>query len=302
MHTQRRIRKQQHQLARLESLGYCYFDMGGGDSSSAAADPMIGVAAQMSAKTGADALEWAKQQYADTADQRALTEKLANDTAAQQIAQSDYNFGLSKEYADYNKNTYRPLEQSIVDDAVNYDTTANKERLAGQAGADVKTAVASAREAATRQLTGMGVNPNSGAFAAAQANGDIAAAATQAGAQTTARNTAESVGWAKKIDAAALGKGLASNQATSATVGLNAGSAAVGSSGAALGATNAGVGNVQAGFGLAQQGYNSQASALNTQYGTNVQAANASNQANASSSAGLGSLIGGIGSVAAAFV
>jgi hypothetical protein len=80
----------------------------------------------------------------------------------------------------------------------------------------------------------MGVNPNSGAFAAMGNQRSLTEAAMKAGAANTARNNVELQGYARMADAANLGRGLASSQATSAGISLNAGNNAVNNAGVPL--------------------------------------------------------------------
>ena len=60
-----------------------------------------------------------------------------------------------------------------------------------QAQADVAKGFQDTQAATARQMSRMGVNPNSGRFAGVTASNDLAKAAAVAGARTTARTTAE---------------------------------------------------------------------------------------------------------------
>jgi hypothetical protein len=80
----------------------------------------------------------------------------------------------------------------------------------------------------------MGVNPNSGRFASMQNQNNLGLAAMRASAMTGARQQADQLGWARRLDAAGLGRNLAgaSNAAygTAGSLGNNssgAGSAAL---------------------------------------------------------------------------
>ena len=73
-----------------------------------------------------------------------------------------------------------------------------------------------------------GGDVNSGNFTAALAGAGVREAAAKAGAGNTARKNVEAVGAAKVADAAALGRGIASTNATQTQLGLQAGNSAVG--------------------------------------------------------------------------
>lgn len=159
-----------------------------------------------------------------------LTERVTNS----QIASQDKANNLADEYAAYNRETFRPLEQGIVDEAKNYDSTDAQAKAAGQASTDLASATTAKRDAVTRNMARMGVNPTDGRFMAAM--GDPA---NDALGDVTARNNARDkikvMGAAKRMDAASLGRGLPSAQATSAGLALTAGNSAVGNQVAANG-------------------------------------------------------------------
>jgi hypothetical protein len=82
-------------------------------------------------------------------------------------------------------------------------------------------------------------------------------AAAKAGAANKARDAVETQGFARKMDAASLGRGLASNQATSAGVALNAGNASAGTAGLTMQQGNQAASMMGQGFNTAIQGNNS---------------------------------------------
>jgi hypothetical protein len=60
-----------------------------------------------------------------------------------------------------------------------------------------------------RAMAARGVNPNSGAGMAMQTQGNLGLAAQRANAMTGARNQAEQMGYARRLDVTGLGRGLA---------------------------------------------------------------------------------------------
>lgn len=186
-------------------------------------------AALAQAELSKEQLAWAREIYEQTAPDRADATRRANLVSDAQLTALTKQTELTDDYADYNKSTFRPLEQGIVADAANFDSQANQNKAAGMALADVNQGFSSARDQQQRGLSRMGVNPSSGRALALGNQTSIAQAAAQAGAATKARTDTQLQGYARKMDAANMGRGLASSQATSAGVALSQGNSAVAS-------------------------------------------------------------------------
>lgn len=185
----------------------------------------MNAAAASSAQIGADTLAFYKQVYAEGADDRGIATDVAQQTAKAGLESLTTNTALAKEYADYNRSVFRPLEQGIVKSAEEYDTPEKRNAAAAAALADVNMGAAGAQEANARRLAANGVNPGSAKSIAAMDN-TVGLATAGAGAAYKARKGVELTGNAMKMDAASLGRGLASNQATSAQIALTAGNSA----------------------------------------------------------------------------
>lgn len=127
------------------------------------------------------------------------------------------------EYSAYEKDTFRPVEQKLVDQAQKYNTEAKREELARTASSDVAQAFDVARDQQNRQLAAAGIRPNSGRFAALNQTMLTQEALARAGAQNNARTMATDKGTALMYDAAGLGRNLATNASTAYGVGLSAG-------------------------------------------------------------------------------
>lgn len=214
-------------------------------------------AALANAELSKESLAWYKEIYAEQAPARAAAAELATKVANQQLASSQQNDAISKDYYDYQKGTFRPLEEGIVADAKAYDTPERREAEAGTAVADVGMQAQLAREQNTRAQQRMGVNPNSGAATAMANTMSLGEAAAKAGAANTARKNVETIGAARKMDAASLGRNLASNSATSASVALNAGNSAVNNAGVPVSQAQSAAGMVGQGFQTAISGNSS---------------------------------------------
>lgn len=197
-----------------------------------------------------------------------------NQTAAQQN-------GLAASQIGRYQNTFAPVENKVASDAMNWDSAGRQESMAAEAKADAVAAGSQAKDAASRSMMAMGVNPNSGRFAATDQANATALALAGAGAQNTARNNVRMQGVQLRQQAAQLGQQVLSSgqqatslgmQATGAaqSAGLAGTSAALQATGAAQtakstgvstamqaqnqGLAAAGIGNTTASLGLSNQG------------------------------------------------
>lgn len=211
-------------------------------------------AAEANAEIAKEALTWYQKVFDETQPQRDATQARANAVSDAQLASMKQQDTITKDYWDYQKNTFRPVEAKMIDAAMAYDTPERREQEAGQAVADVNTQLGNARDAlAARQLS-RGVSSTSGNTAALDRSMAVSGAAAAAGAANQARKNVETVGNARMADVANLGRNLASNQATSAGVALQQGNAAVGNSNSANAASQSGANLMQQGYSTAMQG------------------------------------------------
>ena len=202
---------------------------------------------------GREQMDFAKQQYSDMM-------PIARQVAGQQMAAQQQQMNQAQDYYDYQKNTFRPVEQGLVRDAENFNTDAYRESMASKAAASAGAAFSTQQGMSQRAMRSMGVNPNSGKGMALQAEGMLGLAAGRANAMTGARQQAEQMGWARRMDVTGLGRGLA-GASTAAYQGANT----AGSSG--MNTSMAPGGQYQAGMAGAGQTYGgilgSQTSAYN---------------------------------------
>ena len=233
-------------------------------------------------------LDWAKAIYAETAPDRANAIQRANAVSDAQLTALNKQTALTDDYAAYQKNTFRPLEEGIVADAQAYDTPARREAEAAKATAGVEMSLANQRAASNRELERSGVMPGSGKQLALSGAMDLGSAKLKAGAASQARSLVETVGAARRSDAANLGRNLASNQATSASLALNQGNASA--------ANAASTGGIAAqGAALMNSGYSGAQSGLSNAANTYGQIAQIQGQSNDSG------MWGALGSVAGSF-
>lgn len=230
-------------------------DMGGDSPDTSRQDA---IAADMQ-KLTAEQWDWVKNEYEKSAPDRAAAADMARRVSQAQLDSMGLQDSVTKSYIEDRENLFRPLEQSIVTEANEYDTPERREAKAGQAVADIGQQVSLAQAAQTRQQQRMGVNPNSGAAVALGNSMSLGEAAAKAGGANQARDAVELQGYARKMDAANLGRNIASSQATSAGVALNQGNSAVANAGVPAATANQGIGVMQGGANSAVSGLGSAA-------------------------------------------
>jgi hypothetical protein len=162
---------------------------------------------------GREQLAFSKQQYAEMM-------PLARQVYGQQMDAQRQQMNQAQNYFDYQQQTFRPVEQGLVRDAERFSTEGYREQMAGQAAAAAGRAFGVQQDMGQRAMASRGVNPNSGAGMALQAQGNLGLAAQRANAMTGARTQAEQLGFARRMDVTGLGRGLA-GASTAAYQGAN---------------------------------------------------------------------------------
>ena len=247
------------------------------DASNAAMEAQVGL--------GQDQLAFAREQYDRSAP---VLENIAN----QQIQAQSEQMAQAQDYYDYQKETFRPLERGLVADAENFNTDTYRNQLAAQASADAGLAFGQTQASNRRAMAAMGVNPNSGNFAGMQNASNLALSANRANAMTNARMQADQMGYARKLDAVGMGRGLAGASSAAYGGATGAGSAAGNSAQSAgqnfMGNTAIGAGTMASGYG---QGLSGLGNVLNNQTKTYV----------GTNDSVLGNIGGALGGVASAY-
>ncbi len=216
----------------------------------------INQAAIDSAKLGREALDWFKAEQARLAPLQDQIARQDMEVSAEQLAQMRKQGAIADDYYNYMRGTFRPLEQRLVREATEYDTEARRDAEAGRAMAEVRQATDGQMGAVKRDAFRYGVNPNDGKFAAMRTQGALTSALGEAAAGNNARRAVEATGYARMADAANMGRGLPSSQATAVQVGQGSGNLAVGAGGAANGVSMSGANLMGQGFGFGMQGLN----------------------------------------------
>jgi hypothetical protein len=171
---------------------------------------------------GREQLAFSRQQYAEMM-------PLARQVYGQQMDAQRQQMDQAQNYFDYQQQTFRPVEQGLVRDAERFSTEGYREQMAGQAAAAAGRAFGVQQDMGQRAMAARGVNPNSGAALALQAQGNLGLAAQRANAMTGARQQAEQMGFARRLDVTGLGRGLAGASTAAYQGATGAGSAGLSS-------------------------------------------------------------------------
>lgn len=176
-------------------------------------------AARLMAELGYAQLNEATRQYeANAPFVQAIAKKQA-DIADQTAAQG-------ADYFNYMKDTFRPVEQSLASDVMDFSSPAEAERRARLAVSDIERQAGIQQDAYMRAMRQMGVDPTSLKYNKLRQQMGLETAAARAGAATGAREQADQLAYAKKLDIAGLGRGLPGASVAAYGASTNAGNAA----------------------------------------------------------------------------
>jgi hypothetical protein len=156
--------------------------------------------AEIAAKTAAEQLAWAKEQYKSD---KELTDKVVNKFLETQDVNA---VTAAADRARYEK-IYQPLEDQLAKEAEDYASPERQALEEGRAQATVAQQFEQARDASLRQLEGFGVDPTSTRAAALDVGVRAQQAAAQAAAGNQARLATETTGRALRSEAINVGKG-----------------------------------------------------------------------------------------------
>lgn len=263
------LRSERKFLNRLEALSnlrglYCAPDAPD-VSSQAAASEKVGME---QVALGREQLDWAK-----TLGEEQLG--LAREVLGAQTDIMRENQTLAVEDRNRYRSNFGALEDQVAQEAKDYASPDRVEREVGKATADVISAYDKVKASTLRQQTSFGIDPTSGAAMGNLRIMDINQAKDLAGAATKARSQVEDMGWAKKLDAVSIGKGLPAQASTSYGIAVNAGNSAVGNLNNTAGAVGNNMGAAQNWYQGGAQAIGQSANILNANYQNEVAASNA---------------------------
>ena len=183
------------------------------------------------------------------------------------------------------------MQDQLVQDAKSFDSEAKANELARKAQASVQQSFDNTEAQQMRSLSRMGVNPNSGKFAAMSNQNSLAKASALAGAANNARTQAEDMGY-KLTDRAT--NALAGYPA----MGMTATGAGAQYGGLGLSTVNAGLQGMNSGFGQGANVAGSSAQGYGNIWNSQNNAYQAAQNASNAASAGLGQAAGMLGMMA----
>ena len=259
------------------------------------ADPMVGQAAMLSAQTGQQWLDFRRQAYEEAKPRLEQMDNLSMQVAQQGLQASQFQDQVAREqYAQYQKLGVPAIER-MYGDAAKYGSAENQEIAAQEAGTDVQQQLAASRQANTRAMIRMGVNPNSGAFQSMANDQALSGAVAQAGAMTGARKNVRDQGIMLTKDAAGFAAGQPSNAAATFASSVQSGLGGLSALATANQGHNQNTQVMGQGMAGAMSGYGQQANILNADYANRLQAYQINKQ---SSSANITGLLGAAGTAA----
>jgi hypothetical protein len=171
-------------------------------------------AAEDSAAISKEALDWFKDYVAKTEPDRQATTARANAVSDAQLEGMNFATQQARDMDARNKTVFQPMEDQIVADAQDYDTPGRRLQAMGEARAGVESSFGAAQDGLNRTLMRMGGTPGGGRSSALLQDAALTKAKAIAGATSEATKGIESQGYARKMDAVGLGKGIVGNQAT----------------------------------------------------------------------------------------
>jgi hypothetical protein len=272
---------------------------GKGGGSAPAPDPNIGVAQR-------ELAELSKEQWSTFVNEMWPTMKAQ---VERQEGRADEQFALDRQIQDKQmaiadeeyarrRDVFRPVEDRQIADAMRAGSEEDQERQAGIALGDVRAATDRGARDAEMRMQSFGIDPTSGRYQGQMRAMDTNNAMIEAFAANKARTAAEQLGWAKRMDALALGAGQFGNQATSTGLALNAGGAAMNAGQNSVGNAFGMSGAYNSAAGTAMQGWNSVGTLGVNKYNADVNAYRAQQAAEGQGASGFGSLLGSIGAAA----
>jgi hypothetical protein len=268
---------------------------GGGGAAAPSPDPNIGIAQLELAAISREYLDtwktevWPQLKLESERLTARADEQFALDRELQNLQIESAKEGMDR----YKKYGY-PLQEQIFAEAEKAGSAEDIERQSALALGDVRAATAREERDMELMQRSYGIDPTSGRYQGMRRATGIDTAAMEAAAANRARTAAESLGWAKKMDATALAQGQFSNQATSTGLALSAGGAALGAAGIPMSSTQAMGSSMQQGYGLPMQGWQSVGQIGVSKYNADVNAFSAQTQADAQRQSAFGSTLGAL--------
>lgn len=235
---------------------------------------MSGQIAEMSEYTdmmrniSADQLAWSKEQYM-------ANREILNQVLDVQLPMMEDNAASAREDRLRWEEIFRPIEDNLIEEFKSYDTKERRDQKAGEAVADVTTAVEAQRENALQRLEGYGIDPSQTRSQALDASARIEEAALQAGAANVARRNVEATGRALRGEAINIGRGYKADVARAYQTANVAGTSAVGGAGSTTATGSQAINTAIQNYGQVGAGISGGANIISNAYGNELSAFNA---------------------------
>lgn len=239
----------------------------------------------MAMNLGKEQLAWAKEQYASV---KGTTDKVVDALLSSQ-AKLDQR---ADEYHQRYKDVFQPAQDRYLADAESFSSGERQENERGRAQAAVAQNFEAARQAATRQLEGFGVNPASTRYAALDLGARLGRASASAAAGNEAVRATEATGMALRSNAIGMGNGLPGQSISSAATGNSAGQGAVGSGNSTLSTGSGAMTAPSAYTGQGVSAIGGWGNTMNQGYQNQLDATKINNQASSGWGSALGAAVG----------
>ncbi|SET69693.1 hypothetical protein SAMN05216412_11323 [Nitrosospira multiformis] len=165
-------------------------------------DPQVGAAMKANADISKEMAQVARDTLAWNKERAAKQDPLIEKVVQQQIGSADTNADRATEQWQHYLDLFQPVEKRMVEEANNFDSAERKERMAAEAAADTTRAHQAMQDQQARMMGRLGINPNSGRFAALNNEMGLAQAKDTAGTINKARRDTEMQGIALRTGAA----------------------------------------------------------------------------------------------------
>lgn len=210
-------------------------------------------AAAASLELGNRQQDLAEKQYADQQELFKSFEPMLKEQISKSLVAQDKSTAQSDDaWADYNK-TWKPVEQKLAADSLDYATPGRQEAEAARAASDTKGAFDQAAVQSRRSLEMAGASPEK--IAALEAAGRLQEAKAVGGAESVARRDVESKGMAYLDNAARFGRSMPSTGIATAGLAGSQGAQAQGGYGGLSAASSAPAQSASSLFGAANSAY-----------------------------------------------
>ena len=204
---------------------------------------------------------------------------LAKELVAKFLESQDKQSAFADKHNSYYESNFKPVEEKMSKEAMEYDGDENVNRRMGIAAANVNQQFSNAEQQTARSLARFGLNPNSSAFAATNAKLMRDKALAASGAQTGAAFDTQDKAIALRAGVANFGRNMPNTAATYYANSNSAGGQAMGTSTQAMNNVSNNAGMMGNGFGVSMNANNSAVSNYSTDYNARMQAYNSEQQA-----------------------